>query len=64
MDKIIISRKKYETKSRLVREMRKFPDAHSYAIGDLVMIYHETGSVLHSASKKLDRTFKNSSYIR
>ena len=53
MDKIIISRKKYETESRLVREMRKFPDAHGYAIGDLVMIYHETGSVLHCASKKL-----------
>ena len=68
MDKIIISRKKYETESRLVREMRKFPDAHGYAIGDLVMIYHETGSVLHSASKKLkrklDRTIKNSGYIR
>ena len=57
MDKIIISRKKYETESRLVREMRKFPDAHGYAIGDLVMIYHETGSVLHSASKKLKRNW-------
>ena len=57
MDKIIISRKKYETESRLVREMRKFPDAHVYAIGDLVMIYHETGSVLHSASKKLKRNW-------
>ena len=39
MDKIIISRKKYETESRLVREMGKFPDAHGYAIGDLVMMY-------------------------
>ena len=40
-DKIIISRKKYETESRLVREKwGKFPDAHGYAIGDLVMIYH------------------------
>ena len=48
-----------------MREMRKFPDAHGYAIGDLVMIYHETGSVLDSASKKkLDRTIKDSSYIR
>ena len=57
MDKIIISRKKYETESRLVREMRKFPDAHGYAIGDLVMIYHEIVSVLHSASKKLKRNW-------
>ena len=57
MDKIIISRKKYETESKLVREMRKFPDAHGYAIGDLVMIYHETGSVLHSASNKLKRNW-------
>ena len=57
MDKIIISRKKYETESRLVREMRKFPDAHGYGIGDLVMIYHETDSVLHSASKKLKRNW-------
>ena len=40
-----------------MREMRKFPDAHVYAIGDLVMIYHETGSVLHSASKKLKRNW-------
>ena len=57
MDKIIISRKKYETENRLVREMRKFPDAHGFAIGDLVMIYHEIGSVLHSASKKLKRNW-------
>ena len=40
-----------------MRETRKFPDAHGYAIGDLVMIYHEIGSVLHSASKKLKRNW-------
>ena len=57
IDNIIISRKKYETESRLVREMRKFPDCHGYATGDLVMIYHETSSVLHSTSRKLKRNW-------
>ena len=37
--KIIISWKKYVTESRLVREIRKFPDSHGHAIGDLVMTY-------------------------
>ena len=33
--------------------MRKFPDSHGFAVGDLVMIYHEISAVLQSASKKL-----------
>ena len=46
IDEIISSRKKlYETESRLVRELRKFPDSHGFAVGDLVMIYHEISSV-------------------
>ena len=57
MDNIIISRKKYETESRLVREIRKFPNSHGYAIGDLVMIYHEISSVLHSTFRKLKRNW-------
>ena len=52
-DNKIISRKKYETESRLVREMRKFSDSHGLATGDLMMIYHKISSVLHSASRKL-----------
>ena len=43
--------------SRLVREMRKFPDADGYAIRGLVMIYHETGSVLHRLQIELPHCY-------
>ena len=45
-DQMIIRRKKYEAESQLIRESRKYPDAHGYAVGDLVLINHSPSSVL------------------
>ena len=36
IDQLIMRRKKYEAESQLIRESGKYPDAHGYAIGDLV----------------------------
>ena len=55
--KIITEKKCYDSESRLVREIRKYPDASGFAIGDLVLLYHKTGSVLQSRSKKLNRNW-------
>ena len=57
MLKIIAEKKRYDAESRLVREIRKYPNAQGFAIGDLVLIYHEGGSILHSSSKKLTRNW-------
>ena len=55
IDQIIMRRKKYEVESQLIRESRKYPDAHRYAVGDLVLIKHSPSSVLQAPSKKLKR---------
>ena len=57
IDQMIMRRKKYEAESQLVRESRKHPDAHGYAIGDLVLIKHSPSSVLKAPSKKLKRNW-------
>ena len=36
INQLIMRRKKYEAESQLVRESRKYPDNHGYAVGDLV----------------------------
>ena len=40
IDQMIMRRKRYEAESQLTRESRKYPDAHGYAVGDLVLINH------------------------
>ena len=55
IDQMIMRGKKYEAESQLIRESRKYPDAHGYAIGDLVLIKHSPSSVLKAPSKKLKR---------
>ena len=55
IDQMIMKRKKYETESQLIRESRKYPDAHGYVIGDLVLINHSLSSVLKAPSRKLKR---------
>ena len=55
INQIIMRRKKYEAESQLVRESRKYPDVHGYAIGDLVLINHSPSSVLKAPSRKLKR---------
>ena len=40
-----------------VREMRKYPDHETFAVGDLVLVNHPLGSVLQSPSKKLHRNW-------
>ena len=55
INQIIMRRKKYEAESQLVRESRKYPDVHGYAVGDLVLINHSPSSVLKAPSRKLKR---------
>ena len=55
INKMIMRRKKYEAESQLVRESRKYPDVHGYAVGDLVLINHSPSSVLKAPSRKLKR---------
>ena len=55
INQMIIRRKKYEAESQLVRESRKYPDVHGYAVGDLVLINHSPSSVLKAPSRKLKR---------
>ena len=55
--KLIKERRTYEKESLLVKEMRKFPDFETLAIGDLVMVDHNYGSTLQSQNKKLKRNW-------
>ena len=55
IDQMIMRRKKYEAESQLIRESRKYPDAHGYAVGDLVLINHSPSSALKAPSRKLKR---------
>ena len=45
IDQMIMRRKKYEAESQLIRESRKYPDAHGCVVGDLVLINHSPSSV-------------------
>ena len=55
LNQLIMTRKKYEVESQLIRESRKYPDAHGYAVGDLVLINHSPSAVLKAPSRKLKR---------
>ena len=55
INQMITRRKKYEAESQLIRESRKYPDVHGYAVGDLVLINHSPSSVLKAPSRKLKR---------
>ena len=55
INQMIMRRKKYEAESQLVRESRKYPEVHGYAVGDLVLINHSPSSVLKAPSRKLKR---------
>ena len=57
IDQLIIDRKTYEKNTQWVREMRKYPNHETFAVGDLVLVYHPLGSVLQSSSKKLNRNW-------
>ena len=57
INQLIMRRKKYEAESQLVRESRKYPDTHGYAVGDLVLINHSPSSVLKAPSRKLKRNW-------
>ena len=37
--------------------MRKYPNHETFAVGDLVLVYHPLGSVLLSPSRKLNRNW-------
>ena len=55
INQMIMRRKKYEAESQLIRESRKYPDVHGYAVGDLVLLNHSPSSVLKALSTKLKR---------
>ena len=57
INQLIMRRKKYEAESQLVRESRKYPDNHGYAVGDLVLINHSPSSALQTPSRKLKRNW-------
>ena len=57
MDQIIIEKKTYEKNTQWIREMRKYPNHETFAVGDLVLVYHPLGSVLQSPSRKLNRNW-------
>ena len=54
MDQIIIEKKTYEKNTQWIREMRKYPNHETFAVGNLVLVYHSLGSVLQSPSRKLN----------
>ena len=49
--------KTYKKNTQWIREMRKYPDHETFAVGDLVLVYHPIGSVLNSPSRKLNRNW-------
>ena len=55
IDQMIMKRKKYEAESQLIKESRKYPDAHGYAVGELVLINHSPSFVLKAPSRKFKR---------
>ena len=55
INQMIMRRKKYEAESQLVRESRKYPDVHGYAVGDLVLINHSPSSVLKDTIQKIEK---------
>ena len=57
VDQLIIDRKTYENNTQWVREMRKYPNHETFAVGDLVLVNYPLGSVLQSPSKKLNRNW-------
>ena len=57
VDQLIIDRKTYEKNTQWVKEMRKYPDHETFAVGDLVLVNHPYGSVLQSPSRKLNRNW-------
>ena len=40
-----------------LREMRKYPNHETFAVGDLALVNHPLGSVLQCSSKKLNRNW-------
>ena len=43
MDQIIIKKKTYEKNIQWIREMSKYRNHETFAIGDLVLVYHPLG---------------------
>ena len=50
LNQLIMAGMKCEVESQLIRESRKYPNVHGYAVGDLVLINHSPSSVLKAPS--------------
>ena len=57
MDQMIVERKSYEKNTQWIRELRKYSYHETFSVGDLVLVYHQLGSVLQSPSRKLNRNW-------
>ena len=44
--------------------MRKYPNHETFAVGDLVLVYHPLGSVLQNPSRKLNSNWVGQSRIQ
>ena len=70
MDQIIIDKKTYEKNTQWIREMRKYPDHETFAVGDLVLVYHSyriqflKQSLLENLIENWCRTIKNTNCPR
>ena len=51
VDKLIIERRTYEKNTKWIREMRRYPDHETFAVGDLVLVNHPIGSVLQKLNR-------------
>ena len=56
MDQLIIDRKTYEKNTQWVREIRKYPEHETFAVGDYFS-QSFIRSVLQGSSKKLNRNW-------
>ena len=52
MKQLVLERKAIEAQTKWIRDMRKFPDSHGFAVGDLVYLNFEYGSHLDMPSRK------------
>ena len=68
MDQMIIDRKTYEKSTQWIREMRKYPDHETFAVGDLGFsqssIRISFAKSIQKVKQKLDRTSENTSCPR
>ena len=54
VDQVIVDRKTYEKNTQWVREMRRYSDHETFAVGDLVLVNHPLESVFAKPIQKVE----------